>query len=400
MKTCPVLLTTDFKPMNGGIAEYLHNLWHQMSLHCDTTVFSTVSEEGKDWEHGYRLKVLCPLPDRRLGQRHGDSIWLLRKIHTALFFNQLRSYARHLIKEVLCAKPESVVTIGLWSMFSHFWCEELRKKRIPYILVSHGAEIISPLYGRLPQWRQSDYRSAQAVITNSKGTADLVRKTLNYEGIIEVVHPGIPSFADRDQITEAKSKLEAAETFRNRRIVLSVGRLVSRKGIDLALEAISMLYQEFPDVLYVVAGDGPERERLEGLCRKMNISSHVLFLGEVEDRRRDALYELCDIFLLPNRDLNGCDWEGFGIVFLEAARAGKPCIGGRNGGVADAIEEGVTGFLVHTANSRPVYEALHQLLQNPALGKKMGALGQERVKLHFDWGLSAKKLLKTVYSLG
>jgi phosphatidylinositol alpha-1,6-mannosyltransferase len=136
----------------------------------------------------------------------------------------------------------------------------------------------------------------------------------------------------------------------------------------------------------VVIGDGPARCELEDLARSLGIQYHVVFLGEVSDTIKFSFYDICEFFVMPNRLLNGQDWEGFGIVFLEAAMAGKPAVGGNNGGVPDAVEHEVTGLLVDTeTGAEPTIIAMRRLLENAELRQRMGAVARQRACTLFAW---------------
>ena len=107
-----------------------------------------------------------------------------------------------------------------------------------------------------------------------------------------------------------------------RKVVLTVSRLFRRKGIDRSIEAMVEVAGRVPNVMYLVAGDGPEREYLEGLVREHGLAGRVRFLGHVPEEELRRLDAVCDCFLMPSRQLPGGDVEGFGIVFLEAGACG------------------------------------------------------------------------------
>jgi phosphatidylinositol alpha-1,6-mannosyltransferase len=167
-------------------------------------------------------------------------------------------------------------------------------------------------------------------------------------------------------------------------VVLTLCNLIPKKGIDKVMEAVEILADEH-DILYVVAGVGPDRKRLEGLAEKLGISSRVVFTGRVPENRIASLYAACDIFVMPTRIEADGSVEGFGIVYLEAGSQGVPVIGPRIGGSADAIEDGVTGYLVDAADVSEIARRMRQLLENPALARQMGSAGRERATRPTDW---------------
>lgn len=381
------VLTTDFKPMKGGVAEYLHQLWNNVARDHLVTVMSTVQCSEDTWEHNYRLERLPPLPQRNLGVRFGDSVMPLRKLNTARYFAQLRQNARRTIDRIMKQAPSCEAYVGIWDTAAHFWCEELYSAGIAYSLHAHGLDVVVPLYGRLPEWRRRDFWNAKAIYANSSATAELVRNKMGNCTNIDVVHPGVGSLPDSSATTLEAARLRSNLGLESKPVLLTLARLVRRKGVDLVLRCIPNLLLKYPDLHYLVAGEGPEKDSLQMLARALGIGQHVHFLGQTGEITKWALYEMCDVFVMPNRLLDGTDWEGFGIVFLEAALSGKPAIGGRNGGVPEAIEDGVTGLLVNPEDMSALIAAIELLLNNDRTRKKMGALALQRARSQFEWSV-------------
>ncbi len=170
----------------------------------------------------------------------------------------------------------------------------------------------------------------------------------------------------------------------NRPILLSVGRLVARKGHGLVLSSLANTSSWNP--LYVVAGKGPEAESLVVKSEQLGIEDQVLFLGDVSVADLPILYRTANVFVMPAFELQedlGLDYEGFGIVYLEAAASGIPCVGARSGGVPDAVSHGETGLLVSPQDSRALAEALNELLSNPERARELGDRGLRRVREQF-----------------
>lgn len=386
------VLTTDFKPMTGGVAEYLHQLWNTLSRCYPVTVMSTVQCAGSTWEHDYRLEPLPPLPERKLGARFGDSLTPFRKIQTGRYFAQLRRYARLVVDRVRKEAPHCEAYLGIWDMAAHFWCEELYSAGIAYSLHVHGLDVVVPLYGRLPEWRRRDFHNAKAIYANSAATAELVRDKIGSRVNLFVVHPGVGPKPDSSVTALVAARLRSELRLQAGPILLTVARLVRRKGIDLVLRCIPDLLPRNPNLHYLVAGDGPEKDHLQELARELAIAEHVHFLGQIDERTKWALYEMCDLFVMPNRLLEDTEWEGFGIVFMEAALSGKPAIGGKNGGVPEAIEDGITGLLVCPEDLGTLNAAIRSLLDDAQMRQTMGARAFQRATTQFDWSVVARSL--------
>src|SRR5579872_3356401 len=153
--------------MTGGIAESLDQLAHHLARHVPVTVMTSASQNGDRSSRAYRLVELPRLPERKLGLRVGDGVMPIRKLHTGAYFLRLGRQARQAAASVRQTSQQPVVIVGSWDTASHFWCEACRSGGIPYELVVHGAELLLPLYGRLPEWRRDDFLRADRVFANS-----------------------------------------------------------------------------------------------------------------------------------------------------------------------------------------------------------------------------------------
>lgn len=181
----------------------------------------------------------------------------------------------------------------------------------------------------------------------------------------------------------------------DRRILLTVGRLVPRKGIDTTLRALPQIAETVPEVAYLVVGDGPDRDRLTTLARHLGVADRVHFAGKIAGPDLTRYYNACDVFVMPSREAVP-DVEGFGIVFLEAGACGKPVIGARAGGVPDAVRDGETGLLVPPRDAHALAEAATQLLADPEQAQRLGRQGRERVLQENTWDRIADRLFTTL----
>jgi len=155
-----------------------------------------------------------------------------------------------------------------------------------------------------------------------------------------------------------------------RRVILAPTRLVPRKGVDRLIEALRRLIPAHPDVALLVAGEGPQRPTLEALARGLP----VVFAGSVPAGEMPGLYALAELVALPNREEPG-ESDGLPLVFFEAGACGKPVLGGRAGGTAEAVEDGVNGLLVEGGDAGEVAGALARLLGDPALAARLARGG-------------------------
>jgi phosphatidylinositol alpha-1,6-mannosyltransferase len=178
----------------------------------------------------------------------------------------------------------------------------------------------------------------------------------------------------------------------NRRILLTLARLDERKGQDMMIRAIPKILEAVPDLAYLVVGEGSMMERLWGLVSELRLESTVLFTGGVSDEDVLAYYRTCDVYALPNRTTGTGQTEGFGLMFLEAGACGKAVIGGKAGGVPDAIRNGETGFLVDGTSVDAIADACIKLLEDRELRNRFGANGLEHARQN-DWSGKTQEFL-------
>ena len=171
-----------------------------------------------------------------------------------------------------------------------------------------------------------------------------------------------------------------------RRVILTVGRLVERKGHDKVIQALAQLAPRFPELLYVISGKGEDEAGLKQLVTDLHLDNQVCFVGRVSDAEILSYYNACEFFVMPSREIRGSGHvEGFGIVFLEAAACGKPSIGGRSGGVSEAIWDGHTGLLVDPESVDELVLKMETLLKDPQYCSRLGENAREWVQTRFHW---------------
>jgi glycogen(starch) synthase len=161
--------------------------------------------------------------------------------------------------------------------------------------------------------------------------------------------------------------------------LLCLGRLVAEKGFDLALSAFATVRDRFPGARLVVAGDGPEREKLERQASALGFIDSVEFAGGVAPETAAHLIDASTLVLIPSR------LEGFCLVALEAAWMARPVVATRIGGLPEVVVHEQTGLLVESENSRALAEAIAHLLDHPATARKLGQAARSRAREIFSW---------------
>jgi glycosyltransferase involved in cell wall biosynthesis len=181
----------------------------------------------------------------------------------------------------------------------------------------------------------------------------------------------------------------------NRIVILYVGRLVERKGVDDLIKAFKIVRSKIPDVTLEIVGDGPERNNLEKLVSSLSLSDYVLFRGVLTGHKLQNAYDRSYAVVLPSKKIH-TDFadEGLGLSLIEASMFGKPLVGTRNGGIPEIIEDGYNGFLVNEADPLSLADVLIRLINDRGLAKSLGRNSYIRAKKLFTWESSAERLLR------
>jgi len=261
-----------------------------------------------------------------------------------------------------------------------------RQLAVPYVLYGYGRELtpvhLNPRRFWHRQFGRRILQGADRILVISDFTRHLV---LAWPVPVERVRK-IPMGVDVVRYGEDLPWPEDLRSLKRagKRIVLSVGRLVPHKGFDVLIRAMPQVLARVPETVCVIVGDGPQREALRALAHAEGVADRVHFTGRVPDTR--PYYAACDVFAMPNRSVAETgDVEGFGIAFLEASAAGKPVIGGRAGGTADAVRDGETGLLMDPTDLNVVAGAVIHLLTDGEFAARLGRAGREWVRRERTW---------------
>jgi len=375
-----LLVTDTFLPRIGGRENYYHALFTHLEGENVKIATPDLMGNWQEFDRAYPLPILR-IPD--LSQkwfkwgRPGRWKWwkILAEIHV-----------KSPLDCVHCGVvlPDGMTGWLLWQTLG-----------IPYIVYTHGKEV-------LENQRDSEknllmnlvFSQAARVVSNSNYTGELVKACgVAPEKVVRIT-PGIDVRQWRN-VPEGGhlQALRARYDLENRPVILSVGRLLERKGIDRTIAALPRVLAKFPETVYLVVGDGPDRDRLERQVEELNLGQSVRFTGAMSDADLQAAYHLGTVFAMVSRQPQGShEVEGFGIVYLEANICGLPVVAGRSGGVPDAVVDGKTGYLVDPEDPEAIAAAIVRLLENRPLREQMGEFGRERAIAEFDWSRCAVKL--------
>ena len=274
------------------------------------------------------------------------------------------------------------------------------KYQIPFVLVAHGAEITrhrsNSILMRLMRYVVA---KTDLVITVSNFTKDIIQKyTMVHDKKVVTVSNGI-NLDPVKQMEKKEARRELGiDTYSP--VLLTVSRLDARKGHSKVLKLLPKLKEEYSDLLYVIVGNGPEREQLEVLSESLGLTEmDVQFAGFVADEELPFYYNASDIFIMLNEMKSEEDFEGFGFVFAEAGAYGKPAIGGDNAGPKEVIDHQETGYLVNPDSEKEIIDVIRKLLNDEEHRNQMGKAAQEKVLSQFTVDVMVSKFENKLYQL-
>jgi phosphatidylinositol alpha-1,6-mannosyltransferase len=345
-----ILVSNDFPPAHGGIQRYISRLANELVVRGEPVVVVAPQHRGSaGYDAHQHFRVLRYPGRRRITTFLTMTLWLLAA--------RLGARNRYTIA-------------SMWFPAGLAACLLPRFLRGRLAVLAHGTEIAPDRGGVRRLVMRWVFQHADVIVANSAFTRGLLLRA-GVRNQIDVVHLGI----DEVSIAPARASVPT---------ILSVGRLTPRKGFDRVIEALPAIVAAVPSARYEIVGDGPQRAELERLAQHLGVAAHVVFHGPIDDAAAREAYARAWCFALPVRTI-GDDVEGFGLVYLEAALAGLPAIGGIRSGAEDAIVSDVTGLLVDGDSAPAVADAIRTLLLDPDRAAAMGANGRQRALEHFTW---------------
>ena len=362
-----LLVTNDFPPKIGGIQSLLWEWWRR--LPPDRFAVLTSPHPGAaafDAEQPFMV------------ERTREPVLLPHPIMT----RRIDDLARRTGADLVVLDP--AVPLGLVGP----------SLELPYDVVLHGAEVTVP--GRLPGTRQGlgwVLRNARHIVSAGAYAAREAERAASAALPITIVPPGVD--VERFRPLDAAERAMARERFGlpvDAELIVSISRLVPRKGFDVAIRAVAALAPRRPDLVLAISGGGRDERRLRRLA--VDLHAPVRFLGRVPNADLPALYGCGDVYAMVCRTRwGGLEQEGFGIVFVEAAACGVPQVAGDSGGAAEAVVHGSTGYVVTRPDDpHAVAEVFEALLDDASLRASMGVASRRRAVEEFSYDVLAQRL--------
>jgi len=368
-----LLVTNDFGPRTGGIETFVIGLLERITGH-EVTVFT--SQQGETSEY-----------DQRWLDKFG--VRVIRDRSKILLPSWRVTRA---VKKVVASHNIEIVVFGAAAPLA-LMSSALRKSGVKKIIaLTHGHEV----------WWAKIFPFNLAIKRIGKGvdhltylgefTRQAISKALTDKSAKEMVKiaPGIDTAHFIPQPDGMQKRKELG--LQDKKIIISVGRLVHRKGQDKLIEAMPEVLRKIPNAHLLIVGEGPYKNHLEKLVNKLSLKENITFAGRIMYDRLPSYLSAADLFAMPSRSrFFGLEVEGLGIVYLEASACGIPVLAGNSGGAPDAVLEGVTGFCVDGTNVAEIASAVIEICSDAERASHMGAAGRNWIVDQWRWDIWSKE---------
>ena len=372
MTATTLFITNDFGPRAGGIETFVHGLIERLpkgSVIVYTSAQPKAAQFDAEWFQNYgvevirdRSKVLLPTPR------------VIKKCQRIIKDRKLSRVAFG------AAAPLGVMA------------RSMRKAGAQKIVaLTHGHEVWwakVPPFSFALRFMSKDLDSITYLGNYTRGEISKALSQREKDKLVQIA-PGI----DVEHFIPTDSrKLRADLGLTEKSVIISVGRLVHRKGQDKLIASLPQIRAAIPNAHLVLVGVGPYQKYLEKLAAKLQVTDSVTFIGRINYAELPEYICVGDIFAMPSRSrFFGLEVEGLGIVYLEASACGLPVVGGKSGGAPDAVLIGETGVVVDGTNTHEIAESCIKLLRNPELCEVMGANGRSWIIENWRWEIWASK---------
>lgn len=369
------LVTSDFPPNEGGVSRYLYEITKHLPSDFVSVITDVPPRDGfNDNDQPFEIKRLT----------FNSQSAFLKPFSPLYYFANLLQ--KRDISFLLCGQARISIMIATWLVSKIRGCH--------YGLFSFGLDLLHPQTSFYKPLFNYLLKEADTIFVCSSAAEKILIKLNITPDKIHVIYPSVDSQLQYEATNGLTMQLRQKYQLSDKRCLLTIGRLVERKGHDIVLRTLPAIIKKIPDVHYLIVGRGPNEKHLKDLVKDLDLGSYVTFAGFIPDSELAGHYALCDVFVMISREIpEKGDIEGFGIVYLEANLLGKPIVAGRSGGVPDAVLHGETGLLVDPTNVQEATDAIMKLLTNEELAQQLGEKGRTRCIQEFNSTVSAEKVI-------
>lgn len=377
------IITGHFPPCKGGgIAEWALGIARELpKIGYQTSVYAT-NRKDRD------LTV------------HKDESFSCVTMYGRNWHEFHKWYSMYYMWKILNKNPETIFIATTWGMAKSY---SYLKKKYPLskmIVVAHGLEVTRLKEGKELTTFKNVVNDSDLILCVSKYTKNEIIDRVDG---IETNHiKFLPNGVDINRffpVENTSGFLNRYNIPENSNIILTLARIIRRKGHDTVIKCLPLLIKKFPNIQYVIAG--PHRKKdtyldeLKLLAKELSVENHIVFVDYIPDSDLNEIYSRSQVYVMVSRTYNDIgDSEGFGITFLEANACGCPVIGSTEGGIPDAVENNKNGLLVPADDIKSLTKAIEKFLEDESFRRKIIDQGIERVNNDFTWEKLTIKMVK------
>ena len=377
------IITGHFPPCKGGgIAEWALGIARELpKIGYQTSVYAT-NRKDRD------LTV------------HKDESFSCVTMYGRNWHEFHKWYSMYYMWKILNKNPETIFIATTWGMAKSY---SYLKKKYPLskmIVVAHGLEVTRLKEGKELTAFKNVVNDSDLILCVSKYTKNEIIDRVDG---IETNHiKFLPNGVDINRFFPVENTAGFLNRYNipeNSNIILTLARIIRRKGHDTVIKCLPSLIKKFPNIQYVIAG--PHRKKdtyldeLKLLAKELSVENHIVFVDYIPDSDLNEIYTRSQVYVMVSRTYNDIgDSEGFGITFLEANACGCPVIGSTEGGIPDAVENNKNGLLVPADDIKSLTKAIEKFLEDESFRRKIIDQGIERVNNDFTWEKLTIKMVK------
>ena len=351
-----IILTQCFPSRIGGIENLMFNLSYYLSKNNEVVVLADQHNIIKDTVFDNKFK-------------HN---FLVKRFGGIKYFRKKNKVSE--LEKIINFKKVKAIIADSWKSIEGP-VKKFKNKRLSYICLVHGNEVIIK-HSRHHKRILNCFNGVDKIISNSEFTKNLIKKINPGYKNIKVINPGVSNF---NNINEEEVKL-----INGNPTLLTIARLEKRKGHKHILKALSNLKKEYPNIRYIIAGEGEERPHLETLVKILNISKNVIFIGSINDNQKKFILNRTNLMVMPTLDeTKNLSIEGFGISYIEAALFGIPSVATNVGGTKEAVLHNQTGIIID--NLDQLETTISNLLGDEIKIKDLGQKARLRAETQLSW---------------
>ncbi|HWB54418.1 MAG TPA: glycosyltransferase family 4 protein [Tepidisphaeraceae bacterium] len=331
-------------------------------------------------EMGHKVNVLAPWP--RAPMRTNDREFPYAVARHPRFYSTRRMVWAYRWFLLRWAKENQFDVLHCHGLYPCGYLATLCRDRLklPIVMTSHGGDVYEQSSRLRDPLLRSRYELAARSADRLISISDFTRRGLLRMGADENRIVNIPNGVNfREFSTSTPRPAQIPDDLLPGKYFLFIGRLVARKGVDTLLRATAQITSMPSDIRLAIAGGGDERDALQSLCRQLGLEHRVHFLGPVRGALKNYLFQNSICAIVPSHQ-----WEAFGLVVVESYAAGRPVITTRHPGLADLVNEGITGFVVDPESVPQLAQAMQKMIDNPVATNQMGENAQSKART-FDW---------------